>query len=362
MSENYSMIIKYWGVRGSIASPLTTEQVVEKETELIKRIALDGGSEKLFGNPPDAAKIKEYLESLPASLAGTYGGDTTCFEVQAKNAPLIMIDAGTGARNLGKTILGRLFSGQNINPLSADEATKKDIHLFFTHYHWDHLQGFPFFAPGFIPGNMRVNLHFYGKSNTRQHLSEVLAGQQEYPNFPVVWDDMPCSKTCLELGRLEPRAIKLGEATVLYQELTHPDSVFAYLVEAGGKKFVCATDTEHKDIPDPRLIKIAKDADVLYYDSQYMPNEYKGDSKSLTGALNKFDWGHSTYEWAIKNALAANVKTVVLGHHEPARDDFHIEKMTDNALKYRDEMLKLDENAGKKLEVLMARQGMEHKL
>jgi len=358
MSETNSMIIKYWGVRGSIPSPVTSEQIREKEAALIKKIIADGGIEKLFGARPDDGKIDEYLNSLPLSLSGTYGGDTTCFEIQVKNAPLIMIDAGTGARNLGKVLLGRLFSAKNLNPLNTIEKFNKDVYLFFTHYHWAIFRVSRFFAPGFLPGNLRVNINFYGKSNTRQRLSEVLAGQQEYPNFPVVWEDMPCSKNCTELGRLEPNSIQVGEARVTYQELTHPDSVFAYKVEAGGKKFVCATDTEHKDTPDPRLVNLSKDADILYYDCQYTPQEYVGTPGTLTGALTKFDWGHSTYEWAIKNALAANVKTVVLGHHEPMRNDFQLEELLERALKYRDEQLKLAASEGKKLNVIMGYQGL----
>jgi len=362
MNQSHSMIIKYWGTRGSIPAPLTIEQIRQKETALIKRIVKDGGCEKLFGSPTCEKKIDDYLNSLPLSLSGTYGGDTTCLEIQIKNSPLIMIDAGTGARNLGKLLIGRFFASKNLNPLNADEKHSRDIVLFFTHYHWDHLQGFPFFAPGFLPGNMRINIHFYGKSNTRQRLSDVLAGQQEYPNFPVVWEDMPCSKNCTELGRLEPNCIQIGEAKITYQELTHPDSVFAYKIEADGKKFVFATDTEHKDNPDPRLISLAKGADILYYDAQYTPEEYIGTPGTLTGAMTKFDWGHSTYEWGIKNALAAGVKTIVLGHHEPLRDDFQLEELLDRARRFCDEQLKLTQNKEKTLEVVLAHQGMEQKL
>jgi phosphoribosyl 1,2-cyclic phosphodiesterase len=346
MNENPSMVIKYWGVRGSIPAPLTAEQIREKEIALIEKIIQDGGTDKFAG---DRSKIKEYLETLPLSLSGTYGGDTTCLEIQAKDSPLIMIDAGTGARALGNAILGRLFTGKNFNPLNSDEDTKKQIHLFFTHYHWDHIQGFPFFGPGFIPG---VNIHFYGKKDATQELSDVLKGQQQYPNFPVEWVDMPCDKTYHELGRLSPVSMNVGKVKVNYQELTHPDSVFAYSIEVDGKKFVCATDTEHKDSPDPRLIKIAKNADILYYDSQYTPEEY------CNPKMPKFDWGHSTFEWAIRNAFAADVKTVVLGHHDPPRDDFKADELYKRALAFRDMQLK----EGKQLEVVMAYQGLEQRL
>lgn len=173
---------------------------------------------------------------------------------------------------------------------------------------------------------------------------------------------MPCKKEYRALNRFSPEHIKLGKLEVGYQELTHPDSIFAYSFLVDGKKFVCATDTEHKDSPDPRLVNFAKNADILYYDSQYTPEEYLGTKGTLTGAVPKFDWGHSTYEWAIRNALAANVALVVLGHHEPLRDDMGIYALNERALEFRDSLLKLPENKGKKLEVVMASQDLEHTL
>lgn len=357
-----TMIIKYWGVRGSIPSPLTPEQVQEKLCALVKKLTLDGGTEKLFGRDADPEKILNYVQALPPSISGTYGGDTSCVEVQARNSPLILFDAGTGIRNLGRVVLERLFAKNSLNPLNLDEEFKRDIHLFLSHYHWDHLQGFPFFGPGFIPGPMRVNMHFYGKKNTQQRLNEVLAGQQQCPNFPVVWDDMPCRKNFVELGRMETECIRVGESEVRYQELTHPDSVFGYSVQVGNKKFVYASDTEHKDNPDPRLLRLAQNANILYYDSQYLPEEYLGGVKGLTGAMTKFDWGHSTYEWGIKTALAGNVPTVVLGHHEPLRDDAGLEELLARACIFRDSQLSLPQNSGKTLEVVLARQGLEQRL
>ena len=172
----------------------------------------------------------------------------------------------------------------------------------------------------------------------------------------MVWDDLGCTKEYKELARLGGNTIELGEATKIdYTELTHPDSVFAYSIHKYGKKFVCATDTEHKDSPDPRLVELAKDADILYYDAQYTPEEYQGTNKLNT----KFDWGHSTYEWAIKNALAANVDMVVLGHHDPGRDDFGLDELALRAIDYANEQMELPENKGKILSVVMAYEGLE---
>ncbi|MFH1683211.1 MAG: MBL fold metallo-hydrolase [Candidatus Woesearchaeota archaeon] len=347
-----SMIIKYWGIRGSVPSPLTSKQIREKQFVLIKQLAQEGGIKKLFGENLDPELVKEYLKKLPLSISGTYGGDTTCIEIQIKDTPLIMIDTGTGARLLGEVLLKRLVEEHNLNPLNSEKETAKDLHIFYTHYHWDHIQGFPFFAPSFINGEKKISIHFYGRKDARRRLSEVLAGQQQYPNFPVVLEDIPCAKTYNELNRLESRTINVGQAIINYQELTHPDSVFAYAFDIDGKKFVCATDTEHRNAPDPRLLKIARGADILYYDSQYTPEEY----------LDKFDWGHSTYEWAIRTALAAEVKTVVLGHHEPRRNDFDLEELKKKAVAFKDELLKLPEHEGKQLEIVVAYQGLLQKL
>jgi phosphoribosyl 1,2-cyclic phosphodiesterase len=350
-----NMVVKYWGVRGSIPAPLTSEQVREKQEALIRKVIEDGAYERLKEDP---GSIQDYLETLPQSLSGTYGGNTTCIEVRARDSPLIVIDAGSGARELGNSLIGRLFSGQNLNPLNADGEHAREMHVFLTHYHWDHLQGFPFFTPAFVgvPGK-QLDTRFYGKKDARKNLSDVLAGQQEYPNFPVVWEDMPCGKDYNELGRLNPHPVAVGNAQVSYQELTHPDSVFAYRVDANGKAFVCATDTEHKDIPDPRLVKLAKGADIMYYDGQYTPEEYSGEK-----GMPKVDWGHSTYEWGIRSALAAGVRAVVLGHHDPARGDFDVEAIAKRAEEYRDYELKKPENKGKELEVVMAYDGLEQRL
>ena len=333
MTEDSSLVIKYWGVRGSIPAPLTTREVIEKVSGINNNPCL----------PP----------------IGTYGGNTTCIEVQAKDSPLMIIDAGTGIRELGNSLLKNLFSSKNLNPLSSNKETKKDIHLFFTHYHWDHIQGFPFFAPAFMPGDNKVNIHFYGKRDARQRLSAVLEGQQQYPNFPVEFGDMACDTEYRELGRMNLSPIKLPNSQVIieYRELDHPDRSFGYSFEVNGKKFACATDTEHRDIVDPSISFLAKNADVLYYDAQYTPEEYAGEK-----GPHKVRWGHSTYEWGVKTALATNTKTLVLGHHEPSRDDLGLKEIEYRATNFLNKQLELPENKDKKLKVIMAYEGLEQKL
>jgi phosphoribosyl 1,2-cyclic phosphodiesterase len=353
------MVIKYWGVRGSIPTPLTKEEIRKKQKQLIGYLISNGQS--ILSGASDN-EIEAFLDTLPFRIGGTYGGNTTCIEVQANDSPLIVFDAGTGIRLLGKELMkNRLFLERpNLNPLSSREQSAKEIDLFFTHCHWDHIQGFPFFDPAFIPD---VSINFYGKKDTREHLSDVLRRQQRDPTFPVEWEAMPCKKEYIELPRFNGEPVCLGDATVSYCQLDHPNGGLAYSVEAHTKKFVCATDTEHRDIPDPDIVKLAENADVLYYDTQYTPEEYAGGNPELlTGALHRVKWGHSTYKWAIITALAANVKTVVLGHHEPLRDDEGLVDLRDKAEYFAKNQLKLPENKGKKLEVVMAYEGLEQRL
>lgn len=250
------MRITFWGVRGSIPSP-----------------------------GPDTVGV---------------GGNTSCVEVRAGKA-LLVFDAGTGLRMLGKTLLKEM-------PFTA--------HLFFSHVHWDHIQGFPFFDPAFVPGNV---IHLYGGNNVSRTLEETLAGQMDHPSFPVHLTEMGAKMIFHDVFDHTP--IELdgdgGKIVVRAARGNHPNGVWAYRVTHGGRSVVYATDTEHYTIVDPRLVKLAKDADVLIYDSQYTPEEYAG----AAGGLPKVGWGHSTFDEAAKLAKAAGVKKLVLYHHDPMQSD-----------------------------------------
>ncbi|MFH1221741.1 MAG: MBL fold metallo-hydrolase [Candidatus Micrarchaeota archaeon] len=358
------MRIRYHGVRGSLPAPLTPLQVRKKMEVAVETIF---SSLVEMGNPACRSRLDEspklrieyisnLLDSMPLSVVGTYSGNTTCLEVQVKDSPLIVLDMGSGARMLGNELAGRFFSPDKLgfNPLSTTDEFKNQIHVLLTHVHWDHIQGFPFFAPAFFPG---VDMKFYGRANSRQTLEETLRGQQQFPNFPVEFIDLPSSHDCKDIRRMAPPTIRIGAATINAVELSHPDGVFAYKIEAGQgadkRIYVLATDTEHRDILDPRLVKLAKDAHILYYDAQYLPGaDYAG----------KFDWGHSTYEWAVKTALAANVQTVVLGHFEPTRDDFGLAALHKDAVAFADAQLALPENKGKFIRVVMGYEGLVQEL
>ena len=251
------MRVTFWGVRGSIPTP-----------------------------GPDTVEI---------------GGNTSCVEVRAGQSILIF-DGGTGLRQLGKTLVKQM-------PFTA--------HLFFSHVHWDHIQGFPFFDPAFVAGN---TIHLYGGNNVSRTLEETLAGQMDHPSFPVHLSQMGATMTFHDL--YEGQVLEIVEGGERVKVSTgagnHPNGVWAYRTEHGGKSVVYATDTEHYAVVDPKLLKLATGADVLIYDAQYTPEEYSGTAG--TGGP-KTGWGHSTFVEAAKLAKAAGVKQLVLFHHDPMQSD-----------------------------------------
>src|SRR5580704_16087873 len=192
--------------------------------------------------------------SIPTPGQNTvqFGGNTSCVEVRANKAILIF-DGGTGLRLLGKKLLKEM-------PLTA--------HMFFSHVHWDHIQGFPFFEPAFVAGNV---FHLYGGNNVSRTLEETLAGQMDHPNFPVHLTVMGAKMNFRDLGEGETVEIEDGaggKACVKTASGNHPQGVFAFRVDHGGKAIVYATDTEHYEgRVDEKLVALARSADVFVYDA-----------------------------------------------------------------------------------------------
>ncbi|MFW6085736.1 MAG: MBL fold metallo-hydrolase [Myxococcota bacterium] len=237
--------------------------------------------------------------SVPAPGPHTVqvGGNTSCVEVRCGEVRLVF-DGGTGLRLLGKEIVGE-------SPLT--------LHLFFSHVHWDHIQGFPFFAPAFVPGN---TIHLYGAANVYGTIEAAMAGQMEFPNFPVKLSQLPSTLVFHDLSDSDEVTVADG-VRVRTAPGNHPGGVLAYRVESGGHAVVYATDTEHfEDRIDGGLVELARGADALIYDSQYTPEEYRGEP-----APAKIGWGHSTFVAGARVAREAGVKQYVLFHHDPDQDD-----------------------------------------
>jgi phosphoribosyl 1,2-cyclic phosphodiesterase len=231
------------------------------------------------------------------------GGNTSCVEVRAGKTILIF-DGGTGLRLLGKRLVKEM-------PIEA--------HIFFSHVHWDHIQGFPFFEPAFVPGNV---FHLYGGNIVSRTLEETLAGQMDHPNFPVHLTAMGARMTFRDLREGETVEIDDGiggRVRVTNASGNHPQGVYAFRVEHDGKVFVYATDTEHyAGRIDEKLVKLALDASVFVYDSQYTPEEYSGTAG--TGGSKK-GWGHSTFVEGVRLARAAGAQKLILFHHDPNQSD-----------------------------------------
>ncbi|MCK6547960.1 MBL fold metallo-hydrolase [Myxococcota bacterium] len=235
-----------------------------------------------------------------------FGGNTTCVEVEHAGSRLVL-DAGTGLRALGQKMIAesRLFG----RPISAT--------FFFSHLHWDHIQGFPFFGPAFMPDTY---LELFGPTDEdgQTTLEAVLARQMMPPTFPVPLGAMASTKRFHTIGDGAGREI--GPFTVKTRALCHPQGSLGYRIEAGGRSFCFATDTEHRSdgTIDEALLELARGVDLFAYDAQYTDAEYAG--KNGTGPARR-GWGHSTYTAAAEIARAAEVKALLLTHHDPTHGD-----------------------------------------
>lgn len=222
-----------------------------------------------------------------------FGGNTSCLEVRLPGGAILIFDGGSGIRALGD----RLQQEAAGEPLS--------LHLFLTHFHWDHIQGIPFFEPLFDP---RTDVTFCSFPPPVE-LCDLLAAQMAPPYFPVSFEFMTARKNFVCLAEDD---LRVGEAAVHSFPLNHPQSAYGYRVDAHGASVVFATDHEHGDpILDGVLRKAAEGADVLIYDAQYTPEEYAG----------KRGWGHSTWLEATRVAIDAGVGRLILFHHDPGHSD-----------------------------------------
>lgn len=253
-----------------------------------------------------------------------YGGNTPCVEMQVGSNRLVF-DGGTGLRVLGQSLMSKM-------PVEA--------HIFFTHSHWDHMQGFPFFMPGFVKGN---TFHIYGAiapdgSTVEQRLND----QMLHPNFPVPLQIMQAN---LDFSDVIPgQPIHINDIIVETAPLNHPGEAVGYRVNWCGGAAAYITDTEHfADRLDENVLWLSRDADILIYDSTYTDEEYHLPSRPKIG------WGHSTWQEAVRIAKAAAVKTLVIFHHDPSHDDEFLDRIGQEA-------------AQKFSGAIMAREGMELKV
>ncbi len=238
--------------------------------------------------------------SLPRPGPSTlrYGGNTACVEVRCSNT-LIILDAGTGIREFGEELARR-------HKDCKERRACIEGHIFFSHLHWDHVQGFPFFDPIYQRGN---EFHLYGGGGLNDTVHRIMSTQMCEPNFPVGLECLPASLEFHEVTNGD--RIRVGSTEVVVRKLNHPGGSLGYRLEERGNVLVYATDTEQVEGIDPEALNLARGADVLIYDSMYAPEQYLG----LWDDIPRQCWGHSTWEGAVELAQAANVKRLVLFHH-----------------------------------------------
>ncbi|MBP7095590.1 MAG: MBL fold metallo-hydrolase [Spirochaetia bacterium] len=309
------MRIRFWGVRGSVPTPLTPSRLRSKISSILQRV-----------EPSDleSQEARErFLASLPPYLFSSVGGNTSCVEVELRDDLRIVFDAGTGIRELGRALAAR--------------KRPVDCRVFFSHFHWDHLQGLPFFAPAFDPSS-RIAYH-----SPVRGFRETVEAQMRAPWFPVTMDVMRAPREWIELAG-EPIAV--GDATVSHRTMNHPGGCYSYMVERDGKKVIYSTDTELERsdfLRNDANAAYFENAEALIIDAQY----------TLDEALEKTDWGHSSFSLAADFASAWGIRRLVLFHHEPSYDDRKIETIFKSAEWYVERL------ASRGLEVILAREGLE---
>ena len=253
--------LKFWGVRGSIPVP-----------------------------------DREYLAC---------GGNTSCIEIRIDESTII-IDAGSGIRGLG-TKLQQEFA-----------ESKLDINLLLTHFHWDHIQGLPFFAPLYSDQNhVRFN-----SAHPPERVRRVLEGEMSTPYFPVNFELLPAKRSFTDLTG---GALRLPNVSVTPFPMNHPQGATGFRIEACGQVITHASDLEHGNPKfDATLRQHAENSDLLIYDAQYTPEEY----------VSKKGWGHSTWLEATRVAQDCKVKRLILFHHDPTHDDVTMQELLSQARRH----------------------------
>ncbi len=278
----------------------------------------------------------------PGYKTKKYGGNTSCVEVRAGDT-LLICDAGTGLRELGLDLATR--------GLAAIEA-----HMFFSHTHWDHIQGFPFFVPAYAP-TTTINVYEVAPGETR--FGRLLQGQMASEHFPVSFTDLGSRIVAKHFDAWGQT--RINDVAIQCLEQTHPGQSFAYSFTYGGKKVIYATDSEidlFLENPDEvadnlstlrrapgALVEFVRGADLLIADGQYTDEEYP----------TKVGWGHARANTVVDLAIQANVKQCAIFHHDPLHSDATVDEIVYQARRRA-------ASAGSNLAVFGAREGLEIKL
>jgi phosphoribosyl 1,2-cyclic phosphodiesterase len=288
--------ITFWGCSGSFPAPISPGDLKEKVAA-----ALWLARDETFQSE---VSIENYLEKLPFSMSGTYKGNTTCVQIHNNAGLNVLCDAGSGIGNFAQSL--------------RSKTTPQTYHLFISHLHWDHIQGFPFFTPIYQAGN---KIYIHGSHLETENSFRSL---MQKPNFPADYDslkaeiiyDIQPSGACFDLGPLKVKSFKQ----------VHPDDSYGYRFEENQQSVVFSTDSEHSRsaLKDPQypFLKFIDKTDLLIFDGQYSAQDFNN---------KKLNWGHSDALSAVELAAQAAVKKVILIHHESSHRDAEIEAYLDSA-------------------------------
>jgi phosphoribosyl 1,2-cyclic phosphodiesterase len=299
------MKVTFWGTRGSIAAPLSATGVRGKVVEAVMAAAAAPAEADLT----DRIQAEAFVDALPFTTRGTFGGNTSCVEVETGLADHFLVcDLGTGVREMSLAALGRLGG----RPGTFD--------ILLSHLHWDHIMGFPFFVPAYVPG-MRVRVF-----GCHAELEEALRGQQSAPCFPVPFAALGAE---ISFHALEPGvATEIAGFSVTPTPQHHGNDSYGYRLERAGRTVVYSTDSEHRieDLEDlERFATFFREADVVIFDAMY----------SLADSVTvKQDWGHSSNVMGVELCHRAGARRLVLFHHEPVNDDGKLAALWEQTVRY----------------------------
>ncbi len=315
------MRVTFWGTRGSLPVSLNAAEFRSKAKNLLLHTRPGGVSE-----PGSADAL---LDGVPLPHAMTFGGNTPCVEMSEGNE-FIILDCGTGLRALGQNIMER----------GLPEGAVIDI--FQTHTHWDHIMGFPFFAPA-LSGKFRIRIH-----GVHPGLRDRFEAQMDRIHFPITLNEMKSPVEFVRIG--EGDEISLDPFSIKNLGLHHPGGSYAYRVTAGGKTVVFATDCEYTSRDEQslrRYVEFYRDADMLIFDAMYA---------TIEQTVERMNYGHSTAVIGVDIALAAGVKKLVLFHHDPESDD---DRIADCFFRARDYLAaRGNVNSSNRLEIVTSYDGL----
>jgi phosphoribosyl 1,2-cyclic phosphodiesterase len=296
------MLVRFWGTRGSLPAPLNEHAIRTKI-----RLALIAARGRHFDS---VSEIDAFIEDeLPFSVRGTFGGNSSCVEIVTGGQDYFLCDLGSGLREFDSCVAAR-----------NESRSRCRFNIFLSHLHWDHIMGFPFFAP---TRDREAIIRIYGCHGSMQ---EALRCQQSAPYFPVRFDELRANIEFIELRPGSTYDISGVSVTPMLQY--HTGDSYGYRFAYEGKTVVYSTDNEHcleASSGFSRFVEFYRDADLLISDTMY----------SLADAISrKLGWGHSSNMVAVELAHLARVKHLVLFHHEPAVDDATLEAMLGETRRY----------------------------